>query len=265
MEKKSTQYGDFFVVTDSMADLPLGVPMPPFAPVRILAGEKEFLSKVNISAEDVLDLIKRGVTLKTAGASVKGFVDAIAQHPPGDVLVITMSSKLSGAYNAALSAARIMATRGYRVKVFDSRAGSIAEGLLVEKALELSREMSLQSALEELEGLRERVTLYMTVQDLEYLARSGRVSWAKAWVGRILGISPIITLKDGELVPFKNVRGKEKVINFMREQAEGKYTYVGSVEGDENIYAQIPGKPCRVAPGVTVHVGPGAFGVAFFR
>ncbi len=265
MARKSTPYGSFHVVTDSMADLPEGYNVP-FAPARIYVDGKELRSRIDVDTKGVVDLIRRGKVLRTSGATVGDFVRVVSSlSPDRSVLIITMSSRLSGTYNAALSASRLLRARGYDAHVFDSLAGSIAEGLLVLKALQLSeREVDVEDAISRLEELRGRLRLYMTVTDLAYLARSGRVGWAKALVGRLVGIKPIIALENGELRKYKTVRGENAAIDFMRRVAGGSEgdVLVGSVDR-RDVYEKIPGIPCGVAPGVAAHVGPGAFGVAF--
>ena len=248
-----------------MADLPEGYDVP-FAPARIYVDGRELRSRIDVDTPGVVDLIRRGKVLRTSGATMGDFVRVVSSLPPDrPVLVITMSSRLSGTYNAALSAARILGVRGYDVHVFDSLAGSIAEGLLVLHALRMSEDgIDVDKAVEHLKGLRARLRLYMTVSDLTYLARSGRVSWAKAFLGKLVGIRPIIALKGGELVNYRSVRGEDAAMEFMRRAAEGAEgaILVGSVDR-QDVYEKIPGIPCGVAPGVAAHVGPGAFGVAF--
>lgn len=129
---------------------------------------------------------------------------------------MAFSSGLSGSYSSALQAVELLKEEyeDPEIYVFDTKAASIGEGLLVLEAVRLKKEgKSIEETLEWLEGNYLKVHSWVTVDDLKYLERGGRISKASATLGSLLSVKPIITVdKEGRLTNVDKVRGRNKSI-----------------------------------------------------
>jgi DegV family protein with EDD domain len=132
------------------------------------------------------------------------------------ILSLQISSTLSGTFASAEAAA---ATAGDgKVRVIDTRTVSASLAIL---ALGVQRRLEAGTTDEEIDAYVERYRhehrLLFTVQTLEYLAKGGRIGRAAALAGSLLNVKPILTIRDGEVVPLKKVRGNHKAFAEFRE------------------------------------------------
>ena len=143
----------------------------------------------------------------TPGQYLDVFEDAKAKGD--EVLVITLSSGLSGTYSSAISAQEMC---GYdKITVIDSKQGSISLKLMVEHANKLRNEGKSRADIEKvLLDIRDRVSLLVILDTLSYLKKGGRVPPAMAFLGEALSMKPILALNsEGKVEPIKKVRGFE--------------------------------------------------------
>ncbi|EYE89388.1 fatty acid-binding protein DegV [Fervidicella metallireducens AeB] len=146
------------------------------------------------------------------GAFVKVFQDAVDNGE--EVITLTFSSKLSGTYNCAKLAAEMVAPD--KITVIDSESAVAVHRFLAEIAVDLAKEgKTREEIIKAIEDQKTRMGIHLTVGSLEYMKRGGRLSGAKALVGTLLNIKPIIGLVDGLLIPVEKVRGKNKAIEMM--------------------------------------------------
>jgi DegV family protein with EDD domain len=135
------------------------------------------------------------------------------------ILSLQISSTLSGTYGSAVAAAELLG--GERVRVIDTRTVSASTSLL---ALAVQRRLERGTTGEEIDDLVARYGrahhLLFTVNTLEYLARGGRIGRAAALAGTLLNVKPILTIRDGEVVPLKRVRGNAKAFAEFRAMFE---------------------------------------------
>lgn len=131
---------------------------------------------------------------------------------PGDeLLVITLSSKLSGTFNSAQTAAKLVSD--ISVTIFDSQSLALGLGLMVATASDMALAgKSMDDILARLEHMRLNMRIFFVVDTLEYLRRGGRIGAASAFLGSILNIKPILSVTDGVLQPFDRVRSKRKAL-----------------------------------------------------
>lgn len=146
----------------------------------------------------------------------------IAQENGDEVLVITLSSGLSGTIGAAETAKQIC---GYdKIAIVDSRQAIIAQRMVVEYALSLRNQgMELNSIVKKLEELRDHITVCGVVDTLTYLRKGGRIPAGMDIIGNVIGIKPVIVLEDCVLKPLAKVRGRKagkKMLYRRLEQVE---------------------------------------------
>ncbi len=202
-----------------------------------------------------------------------------------DVIYISMSSGISGTYNAARNAAQELMEQ-YRdrfVHIVDSLGCGFGNGMLAIRAAELSRQgMDVRKAASILDAEVPHTCQYFTVDDLGYLKKTGRVSGITAKIGTVLNIKPILFgNKHGQIVACSKVRGRRKSIEALARKYEEKRVRSGEQmvfisHGDclqdaellsdlvKKITPDVPVTICQHEPFSGAHVGPGMLGL-FFR
>lgn len=192
------------------------------------------------------------------------------------VVCITMSSRLSGNYSSAQSAAKELGSGD--VTVIDSR--TVAGGLayLVERAAKLSRAgATVDTICEEIRALRERTGIVFTVENMEPLRKSGRLGAVRQSVSTILNIRPVLRCVDGRLVTDTLVRGRrsqiEEIVKRIPDDVSALTVHCFQASlGSEELLARlrerhqgIPIQLQEIGPVVGIHLGLFAYGVAFIR
>ena len=139
-----------------------------------------------------------------------------------EVLVVVVSAELSGTWNSARIA--IGEVSGGDIELWDSRAVSISSGL---QAIAASAAMqggaSRQEAIDLMGRIQSSMSTFLTVENLDALARSGRVSGLQKNMGNMLNLKPVLTLQDGKVIPIAKVRGRRKAINELLNRSAAAY------------------------------------------
>ena len=276
------------IITDSGSDILPGEHEDLVVlPLSIMFGTMTYADGADLSHERFYELLVEEDDLpKTGQVNPYAFSQAFEEaYEAGDeVVCITLSSKLSGTYQSALTAA---SEAKVVVRVVDSLNVCVGERILVEYALRLAATgKSAVEIAEELECVRGNICVVGLLDTLEYLKRGGRISAAAAGVGALLSIKPVITIDDGEVKVLGKARGSKNGRNLLSEQVEKAggidfampvaLGYAGLsdkllrkyIEDSKAIWE--PGFPDGELPvhsvGATIgtHVGPGAIALAFF-
>lgn len=275
------------IVIDSSTDLAAGIRSRfTVIPLIIRFGEEEFLDGVNITHKEFYErLIESDVMPVTSQAPPSAFEQAYEEAvSAGDsVVVISVSSKLSGTFQSAAIAAA-----DYEGKVFvvDSRSVAIGAGILAELALGLADEgLDAAAIAAKLTEERENIRLIALLDTLEYLKRGGRISKTVAIAGSLLSIKPVVDLKDGEVGILGKARGSRQGNNLLVSEIQAAggvdfskplllgYTGLSDILLQKYIddsaalwQNNINGLNTTVISSVVgTHAGPGAIAVAFFR
>jgi len=199
----------------------------------------------------------------------------LSQEADG-IISIHITSKLSGTYNSALMA-KEMIGKGCPIEIVDSQTLSIAIGLIVIQASKMAKSgMSLQQIVDEVGKIIPNVHLLILFDTLKYLAKGGRIGKAKALLGSILNVKPMLSLKDGELVPSGQVRtrskGSDRLLDFVKNATEIQDLAVlhsttpdeaqALIERTNHIFPKEQTILARVGPALGVHSGPGILAIA---
>lgn len=203
-----------------------------------------------------------------------------AQQAGDEVLVITLSSKLSGTFQSANIAAE---TVGYdKVFIVDGTSATLGNRLLVHHALKLRSEgASPEAIVATLEAEKDNVRILAVVDDLKYFRKGGRLSGAEAFAGSLLGIKPVIRVKDGLVGVVGKARGMPgayvSMFKWMDEDGgldtdkEILVGYTAHRKAAEPILRYVTNNlklatPALVHIGTVIgtHAGPGVGGIAFF-
>lgn len=256
-----------------------------FLPLSVIFGDTSYRDGIDISRKEFYEkLIESDEVPKTSQITPYEFGEAIktAREAGEEVLVITLSSKLSGTYQSAVAAA---SEYDEGVRVVDSANVSIGEYILVEYAIRLKDEgKSLSEIASGLEKAREKIHVLALLDTLEYLKKGGRISKAAAFAGGLLSIKPVIAIEDGEVVVLGKARGSKQGNNYLKEQikkaggVDYSMPYVLGYSGlddsllqkyikdSEELWREHTDKLDIILVGGTIgtHAGPGAIAVAFF-
>lgn len=208
------------------------------------------------------------------GRFVKVFENALKDGY--EIIAIIMSSKLSGAFNSASTAAKIVDPTATKISIIDSLATSALLKFLIEEAVSLAKKgVPMKQIIEKIETQKRNMGARITVSTLEYLKRGGRLSTTEAVVGSLLNIKPIIGLIDGELRALNKVRGKKRVMEKMLEDIPPNtfyicICYIKIMEEIEEykklIQKRFPKakiEMCEIGPVIGSHLGPEIVGIGY--
>ena len=210
------------IVTDSTCDIPADLVTNldiHVVPNIIVMQGKSFEDGVGISRREFYEKLPEMDPLPTTSTASSGtyqaLYDQIFKQDIDQIISIHASSRLSGIYNAASVAAN---TFSDRVVVVDSQNVSLGLGFQVMEAAQAALEgKTPESILVSIAHVRQRVRLVAMLDTLEYVRRSGRISWARARVGSLLRIKPFIEIVKGEAKRVGDARTRRKGIARLRE------------------------------------------------
>ena len=274
------------IVVDSTADiLPEYLDQIHTVPLTVSFGEEEYIDGVTMDHRTFYQkLIETDAMPSTSQASPAAFAEQYDQAAADDeeVVVITISSKLSGTYQSAMIAAAGRSS----VYVVDSENASVGCGILVGLALRYLRDGMTASAIaEKLQKDKKKIVVIALLDTLEYLKRGGRISKAAAFAGGLLNIKPVISIADGEIQLLGKARGSKMGNNLLAQQIQKVggidftkpvllgYTGLSDVllqkyiEDSSYLWSASLDAVRYVSIGSVIgaHAGPGAIAVAFFR
>ncbi len=211
------------IVTDGAADMPSGWEHDyeiAVVPINLQFGNRTYLQGVDLSNEDFYRLVdESGSIPKTSQPSphqFKEFYQRLAREGE-TILSIHVTSKLSGTFASAVSAARELAQK-YKIIPFDSGCGSAALGMMCREARRMDRAGATpQRILERLDQIRRSVLIVLTLDKLDYARMSGRVGTLQAALASLLNVKPIVVLRDGFLEMTERVRTRGKALDRVLE------------------------------------------------
>jgi DegV family protein with EDD domain len=198
------------IVVDSTADFPQAQRRYAnwrVVPLYVRFGEESYRDYVELGPADFYARLRRAAESPTTSQPTPGdFAAAYEQLPQYDrVYSLHIAGTLSGTVESARTAA---AGFGNRIRVVDTETASAAVAML---GLAIQRRLERGTSDDEIEALVQRhrtsAQLIFTLDTLDYLARGGRIGRAAAWAGELLKVKPILTIRGGEVVPLKRVRG----------------------------------------------------------
>ena len=271
------------IVTDSSADLPeevtkeLGITV---VPLYVRFGEEVYRDRVDISEDEFYQRLQHDpIHPSTIQPSPQDFANAYQKLAPeaDGIVSIHISAKLSGTCNSALQGKETIAEK-CPIEVIDSQTLTMGLGLIVMAAARAAKAGGGMSAVvDEVKQMIPRIHLLFTLDTLKYLALGGRIGKAKALLGAVLNVKPILAIKEGEVVPAGQVRSRSKGIDRLFDFVQS----ASSIQDLAIIYNTTPDEAqtlaehiaplfakeqimiARLGPMLGVHAGPGALAIAF--
>ena len=203
------------VICDSACDLPdevldrFGIGL---VPLQLILGDTILEDRIGITPAEFYAKLREGTIQPSTSQPPPATFTAAYEHARAsadEVVVITLASGLSGTYDSAAAARRSFAPGG--VHLVDSRSASFGIGLLTLRGAELAEAGWRGAELaRELERVRDQSGMLLTVDTMDSLLRSGRVSRFRAFLAGFLDLKPVLTMdREGKIVPVDRVRGRE--------------------------------------------------------
>ena len=264
------------IVTDSVSDLPpqvvkeLGITV---VPLHVRFGTDVYRDGVDLTTDQFFAKLTRSKALPVTSVPSPGEFaekyDKLAEETD-EILVIAVTSKLSGTHEVALQSTGLM-KRKCRIEVVDSQSAIMGLGFVVISAARAAQAgAKYDEVLEIVRRNIPRVEFRAAFDTLEYLQRGGRIGKAQALLGSLLKINPIIGLKDGEVIPCGRERSRAKALDHLYNFAAGysrieemAVEYATAVdEADmlvERLGALFPKERIyrtRTSPVISTHTGP---------
>lgn len=208
---------------DSACDLPLSYLQEnniTLLPLHVHIDDKNYEDLQTIAPEEVYKAIRAGKMPKTSQAApelMKQLFTELAQAQEQGIY-IAFSSALSGTYQTAVMVQN-QVKEDYPdldLTIIDSKCASLGYGLVVRKANELLQmNASKSDIVQDCEWYCQHMEHLFTVEDLDFLARGGRLSKASAFLGGLLQIKPLLHVEEGKLIPLEKIRGRKKLMRRM--------------------------------------------------
>lgn len=277
---------NFHIVMDSAGDIPpswLEQFRIHVIPINIHFGEKTFLQGVDLTNEEFYKkAIESAEFPKTSQPTPQQFIDFYRKIANvGDtILSLHVTGKLSGTFASAQIAARDLC-KEFNIYPFDSRSGSAAMGFLAREARLLEkRGFPIQTIIKRLEKAAEKIQIVLTLKNMEFARRSGRVRALQAALASLLKVKPVIHLSNGELLLGDRVRTWSRALEFVVDEAKRRISsqpvkaavvHAEDPEAAQTLLGLVKSKiDCQelivtqLSIGIAANLGPGTAGIIIY-
>jgi DegV family protein with EDD domain len=266
------------IITDTLSDITgdmatqLGVTA---VPLYVRFGEEVYRDRVDITSEDFYRRLMNEPKLpSTTQPTPNDFAEVYRKlaKETDEILVVVVSSKLSGTYQSAMQA-KEYAQGKCRIEIVDSQTVAMGEGLIVIAAVNAAKSgANLDKVLELTNKAVSRSHLVAYFDTLKYLAKGGRIGKAKEFLGSMLSIKQILTVKDGEMAPLTRVHSFRSGMEYL-QSVPLRYSNIAGMAvehttnpEDGNVlteylakkYPDVPIYRAVISPVIGTYSGPGA-------
>lgn len=269
------------IITDSTSDLTLaqaeelGVEM---LSLRVHFGAESYLDKREITNEEFYEKLAAAKELPTTSLlNPEDFIEAFNRHPAEEILVITISSELSGTYQSAVIARETLGRTD--ISIVDSRCATAALAMLVRIAVQMNAKgMPMPQIAGEMRRLAAKARIIGIVDTLKYLVKGGRLNKVSGYLGGILHIKPILMVRTGTVEPVSKARGDKDAYAQILQLVFEKYpldtslpvAFASSEKSRERTESfmralGLTGPVSTLGSVVGTHAGPGAIILAYFE
>lgn len=251
----------------------------------VIMGNKEYIDYEELTAPEFYEMLDKDPSIlpRTSMASTGTMLEAyekLRDQGCDTILFVTISSKMSGIYDNAIMASKMV--EGVKVHVFDSKSVGYIESKMIFKAHEdFVAGKSMEEIIKDLEFIRDNNKIYFAVNDLKFLIKNGRLSNAAGFMANMLKIKPLLEIdQNGAVVSIEKIRtfGKavDRVIEKFMEETSGKNVEAFIVHANnpetvkyirEKVMTLRPEtgeiKDYLLAPAVAAHSGQGAITIGY--
>ena len=251
----------------------------------LFVGDKEYSDYVDITAGDFYQMLADdpSLTPSTAqaatGVILEQYKEMVAKGYD-QLLVVTVSQKLSGTFEGCMLAAKML--DDVEVRVFDSKSVSYPEARMILDAAKMVEEgKTMDEIWDHLEVLRDNNLILFSVETLRYLVKNGRLSGASGFLGSMLKIKPMLEVtEDGRVESIEKIRtlskATQRLIEKFLEEVGDKDVEVFAIEANAQERANVVIEAIKKAkpqiediksypltPVVGAHGGPGVVGIGY--
>jgi DegV family protein with EDD domain len=266
------------IITDTLSDITgdlatqLGVTV---VPLYVRFGEEVYRDRVDITSEDFYRRLMNEPKLpSTTQPTPNDFAEVYRKlaKETDEILVVVVSSKLSGTYQSAMQAKEYIQGK-CRIEIIDSQTVAMGQGLIVIAAINAAKSgANLDKVLELTNKAVSRSHLVAYFDTLKYLAKGGRIGKAKEFLGAMLSIKQILTVKDGEMAPLTRVHSFRSGMEYL-QGVPLRYPNIAGMAvehttnpEDGNVlteylakkYPEVPIYRAVISPVIGTYSGPGA-------
>lgn len=292
------------IISDGSCDLPsdlaeeAGIGIVPF---YVSFDEKNYLKEIQEIGirsfyQQMVD--EPNVYPKSSMPSVSDFMDAFIPYVESGIpiICICITTKFSGSMQSAVNAKQMIQEKypDSKITVMDATVNTVLQGVFVLEAAKMREAgLSYEDTIKKLDEIKKTGRIFFTVGNIEYLKHGGRIGKVTALAGSVLGISPVITLKEGEIFPSAIGRSRKKtsdktidlLLNYLKENDGDIQDYSLAVgigydqqeayEYQERVIERLHGKgyeiskeelPIRqIGATISVHTGPYPLGLVIIK
>lgn len=280
------------VVTDSVASLPdsfVKALKVHWVAYYIHRGQEVLRDLLTIQAEEFTKILETAKILPTTaspgpGDYVKEYTELAKNDGVTDIISIHISSKASGAFQAAKIAQTMVEEQfpGLHIEVIDTKTAALCHGwMVIEAARAALAGKCLEDVTDTVKKMIPLTRMILTADTLRYLYMGGRIGHAQHLVGTLLNIKPLIGMDDGEIVALGTARSRPKAYQAMVNMIENsvgpkgkiKIAYVhsaalGEVQKIKSLVEErlgvVESMVAELSPALAVHSGPGTVGVCYY-
>ncbi|HKL12811.1 MAG TPA: DegV family protein [Halanaerobiales bacterium] len=284
------------ILTDSTCDLPQDLINKyniEFVPLTVRIGEEQYKDKTEITSKQFFKRIKQSEVMPSTSQPSAGEFELKYKEMAKDydhIISVHLSSHLSGTIQSAKLA--IEENLEDNITIIDSKTASMGLGFLVILAAKLvAKGLELEQIIKIIKNAREDIKIYLTVDDLSYLEKGGRINKAESFIGNLINLKPILKLdfNSTSVEPIDKVRGRKnthkKLLEFVDNYLEkdldvpGKFWF-GLLYGKEDFAKKFKNKfmdkldssnvrysyyENNVGPVIGSHTGPSVYGIILFK
>ena len=272
------------IVSDSTADIPpdqaraAGITI---VPLTVFFGDEAYLDGIDLDSTAFYRKLQLSKELpRTSQPSPAAFQEVyirLINEGADAILSIHLSAKLSGTYQSACTARDTLpdTVKKIPIEIVDTQSISVGMSRAIMRAAQEAREdLSLPEIKAHVLDELARTRILAVLDTLEYVKRGGRIGGARAFLGNVLSVKPIISLKDGEVIPVEQPRTRSKAYARVAQllQEMGKVEYVTIAESSEELGQQLAEEVktvyagdlsmYRLGPVLVTHTGPGTAAIA---
>ena len=269
------------IVTDSTSDLTneiadtLGITV---VPLYVNFEGLTYRDNVDLTTDAFYQKLAKSTTLPTTSSPSPGnfaeVYDKLAEETD-EILTITISSKLSATYKAATEGKEMRKSKA-RVEIIDSLSSIVGLGLIAISAAKTARAGgNLDEVIDATRNSMQRVDFRIAFDTLDYLRRGGRIGTAQAFLGSMLKVNPVLTIREGLTEGVARLRSRAKVLDYLYEFAtsfdnieEMAIEDANTPDDVESLLNRLSKKfpkeriyRMKVSPVIGTHVGPRVIGL----
>ena len=252
-------------------------------PLKVIFGDEVLVDGVDITAAAFYERMRTTTRNPTTSQPTPAEFETAFRAAAADgasVICTTISAEMSGTYGAAMTARESLPDLD--IHVIDTRTVSLGHTAVLEAAIECAESGApLQDVLNHVEEVMRRQRTIFTVETLEYLRRGGRIGGARALLGSVLNIKPVLQILDGRIEPFDRVRTYARALDRICDEVisatgeAGRPARVVLGQGDKLEDTRMIARRLAphadgeieindIGPIVGCHAGPGTVGLSFY-